>query len=189
MEKKNRGMIFVYWVLILFFVVFTFYKCSCHDVKETLKCNKSKAESEKHKDIGDYVYIDFRGILHTKNGCQAVYKDHGAQPVSVTCVKDMDEIDFSKICSQCVTDMQLTELEEIHDKAYTKRNQRKLYNDLKDIYDDLGSFKRFNNYLQDSVKRQKLYYALIKNGYDFSVLEDYEQDYVSFEKCIYKRIQ
>lgn len=35
----------------------------------------NKATTKQKSEIGKYVYIDKAGVLHTKNGCKAVFKE------------------------------------------------------------------------------------------------------------------
>lgn len=82
---------------------------SCETKKETKQKADEKPKTEKKSDnkdhIGKYVFEDRGHILHTKNGCKAVYKipTVGMQPVTAIDVETIISIDYSRICSQCVT--------------------------------------------------------------------------------------
>ena len=86
---------------------------SCETKKETRQKADEKPQTEKESDnkdmLGIYVYVDRGHILHTKNGCKAVYRipTVGTQPVTAIDVETIYHIDYSQICSQCVTSKQL----------------------------------------------------------------------------------
>lgn len=63
--------------------------------------------------LGKYVYYDLDGTLHTKGGCTAVLNFHGSKPVKVVETASLENINFNKICSQCVTEIQIDELKQI----------------------------------------------------------------------------
>ena len=65
------------------------------------------------KSIGQYVYIDYAHVLHTKQGCRAVYKDHSMQLVNPVRPEDLTEGHLGRVCSQCVTPEQIEELRRI----------------------------------------------------------------------------
>lgn len=65
--------------------------------------------TEKHH----YVYIDFQGIIHAKQGCKAVSKIHNAQPIRAIPITDVRPFMLHRVCSQCVDESTLTALEEI----------------------------------------------------------------------------
>ena len=83
----------------------------------TLSCSEKKAKQEPkeraktEKGIGLYVYFDRAWVLHTKNGCKAVFKDHNMQEVRPVKPTDLKMENLKRVCSQCVTEYQLIELE------------------------------------------------------------------------------
>ena len=97
-------------LVLLFMVCFL---VSCETKKETKQKADEKPKTEKKSDnkdfLGRYVYEDRGHILHTKNGCKAVYRipTVGTQPVTAIDVETIYRIDYSRICSQCVTPEQL----------------------------------------------------------------------------------
>ena len=84
---------------------------SCETKKEVKQKTEEKPQTEKKKKsddkdrIGRYVYEDRGHVLHTKSGCKAVFKipNIGTQPVTAIETEKILSIDYSMICSQCVT--------------------------------------------------------------------------------------
>lgn len=64
--------------------------------------------------LGKYVYYDLDQTLHTQGKCKAVLNYHGSMPVRVMAVESLRHVNFSKICSQCVTERQIIQLDEIN---------------------------------------------------------------------------
>lgn len=81
--------------------------------EEQVETEVSKGRKKKDDGIGEYIYRDKNRVLHTKNGCKAVYKDHGSQPVDVIRKEAVTEYYLENVCSQCVTDKHYNELKEI----------------------------------------------------------------------------
>lgn len=75
-------------------------------------CHYCHKETEVTCSATGYVYIDYAWVLHTKNNCRAVYKDHGAQAVRPVKVEDVDLERLDRVCSQCTTPNQIEELRE-----------------------------------------------------------------------------
>lgn len=85
---------------------------SCNSGKTKLK--EDSPEKTKPKDgVGLYVYIDVAGVLHVKNGCKAVYKDRSMQVVRPVNPVDVLRSNLNRICSQCVTEDNIVQLEAI----------------------------------------------------------------------------
>ena len=83
---------------------------SCSEKK--IHSTKESAKPEK-EEIGYYVYFDRAWVLHTKNGCKAVYKDHNMQEVRPVKPLDITRSNLKRVCSQCVSESQIIELEEL----------------------------------------------------------------------------
>ena len=96
--------------ILLCIIVFAFI-LSCGE-KITKQGPKEVPKTEK-EGIGLYVYIDRAWVLHTKNGCKAVYKDHNMQEVRPVNPEEVTRSNLKRVCSQCVTESQLIELEGI----------------------------------------------------------------------------
>lgn len=56
----------------------------------------------KQSDLGDYVYIDLMDVLHVKQDCKAVARDHNAQPVEPVPLSKVTDGMLDDICSRCV---------------------------------------------------------------------------------------
>jgi len=82
---------------------------SCSE-KKTKQKSKEPTKTEE-EGIGLYVYFDRAWVLHTKNGCKAVYKDHNMQEVRPVSPTELKMENLKRVCSQCVTEHQLIELE------------------------------------------------------------------------------
>ena len=89
-------------VLSLLAVSFSCVSCS----KGTSRSEKS-AKTEKEPELGTYVYLDRAFVLHTKNGCKAVYKDHNMQEVRPLTIDEVTRNRLERVCSQCVTEEQI----------------------------------------------------------------------------------
>lgn len=82
-----------------------------------ISCSEKKVKQEPKEPartedgIGLYVYLDRARVLHTKNGCKAVFKDHNMQEVRPVKPADLKMENLKRVCSQCVTEYQLIELE------------------------------------------------------------------------------
>lgn len=63
--------------------------------------------------LGIFVYIDGAGVLHTKNGCRAVFKDHSMQVVRPVEITEVSEYNLRRICSQCVTESNILHLKDL----------------------------------------------------------------------------
>ena len=89
-------------ILVLMVILSCSEKKTKQEVKEPVKTEEG---------IGLYVYFDRAWVLHTKNGCKAVYKDHNMQEVRPVKPTELKKEKLKRVCSQCVTEHQLIELE------------------------------------------------------------------------------
>lgn len=96
-------------VCVCILVLFTVLICACDSQRP------KKRTSDK---VGKFVYVDIAGVLHVKNGCKAVYKDHGEQEVRPYTLHSLKRENLNKICSQCVSEKHLTELIKISERNY-----------------------------------------------------------------------
>ena len=92
-------------ILAMLLLAFTI-SCSNKDTKQDIKDPVKTEEG-----IGVYVYLDRARVLHTKNGCKAVFKEHNMQEVRPVKPTDLKMENLKRVCSQCVTEHQLIELE------------------------------------------------------------------------------
>ena len=107
-EEKTHN----YWkyAAIVLFVLSVTILCFLIKSKQPIR---EVAQIEKIEKIGQYVYIDYARVLHTQQGCRAVYKDHNMQVVNPVSPEELTEWNLSRVCSQCVTPEQIEELRSI----------------------------------------------------------------------------
>ena len=88
---------------LLLLIVLVVVSCNSNTPKKEL----SKPDA-KEPPLGTYIYLDNGYVLHTKNGCKAVFKNHNMQAVRPIPVEDVSEAYLKRVCSQCVTEEQLS---------------------------------------------------------------------------------
>ena len=98
-QKTNRTYLYIGIVVILFVI---------HGVMNAVE-NKKEKEGEPKSNIGEYVYIDSQGILHTKQcyvGLEVTNKEGESYLKPVTRVKTIEvRPDYlRRTCSFCVKD-------------------------------------------------------------------------------------
>lgn len=98
-QKTNRTYLYIGIVVILFVI---------HGVMNAVE-NKKEKESEPKSNIGEYVYIDSQGILHTKQcyvGLEVTNKEGESYLKPVTRVKTIEVLPdyLRRTCSFCVKD-------------------------------------------------------------------------------------
>lgn len=93
--------------LSLFLLLSLFIMASCGNGDKSTSQQEKANESKKDPVLGEYVYLDRAFVLHTKNGCKAVYKDHNIQEVCPITIDDVTRNNLRRVCSQCVTEEQL----------------------------------------------------------------------------------
>lgn len=135
---------------------------------------KNAADNAK---IGKYVYIDEAKVLHTKNGCKAVYKDHSMQrvnPVEPLCLSFES---LGRLCSQCVSEQQidsLSRLFESYRQSYT--NVGELYEYLDSIYSDIPDDElTFRENMRSPEVARQLYHVLKDGGADVGTIDEFFQ--------------
>ena len=104
-QKTNRSYLYIGIVVILFVI---------HGIIE----NKKEKESEPKSNIGEYVYIDSQGILHTKQcyiGLEVTNQEGESYLKPVTRVKTIEVLPdyLRRTCSFCVKDEDYERLMEI----------------------------------------------------------------------------
>lgn len=77
-------------------------------------------EGCKQQDMDDYVYIDLMDVLHTKQDCKAVAREHNAQPVEPVPLSKVTSGMLDRICSRCVGREEYTALQALADDAQGK---------------------------------------------------------------------
>lgn len=85
---------------------------SCISCSKGTSRPEESVKKEKEPELGTYVYLDRAFVLHTKNGCKAVYKDHNMQEVRPLTFDEITRDRLKRVCSQCVTEEQLILLSE-----------------------------------------------------------------------------
>lgn len=94
----------LFFVILVVFISATISSCSSNNKKSE---QSETVRKEKKDELGQYVYLDRAFVLHTKNGCEAVYKDHNMQAVRPVLIDNVTRNNLDRICSQCVTEGQL----------------------------------------------------------------------------------
>lgn len=90
--------------LLLFILLALFLSCN----RKSQPKESSRSEKKEVINLGAFVYIDRASVLHTRTGCKAVFKDHSMQVVHPSQIEDVVRGDLDRICSQCVTEDQLS---------------------------------------------------------------------------------
>lgn len=90
----------------------TYYVCSLilFSVATYLFWPSKSTREPAEKKIGRYLYIDNANVLHTKNGCSAVYKERSMQPVEPILKEELNRQSLRRVCSKCVSEKQLDSL-------------------------------------------------------------------------------
>ena len=94
----------LFFVILAVSISATISSCSSNNKKSE---QSETVRKEKKDELGQYVYLDRAFVLHTKNGCKAVYKDHNMQAVRPVLIDNVTRNNLNRICSQCVTEEQL----------------------------------------------------------------------------------
>jgi len=90
---------------LLLLIILMMVSCSSNTSKKDMSLPEKKEPA-----LGMYVYLDNGYVLHTKNGCKAVFKNKNMQAVRPIPVEDVSEAYLRRVCSQCVTEEQLSML-------------------------------------------------------------------------------
>lgn len=114
MAKERNRYLAILIIVLPFLLVAGFYMYRCQPTKES----PQESLPASSKPLGEYIYMDRMGVLHTKNGCTSVFKDRGAKPVNPVSVTDISIRNIASICSQCVTEEQYSLL-----KALAESNE------------------------------------------------------------------
>lgn len=101
-NKYKQNTAFLYILLFNTFAIVVLFVCMLWPSKRT----REPAE----KKIGRYLYIDNANVLHTKNGCIAVYKERSMQPVEPILKEELNRQSLRRVCSKCVSEKQLDSL-------------------------------------------------------------------------------
>lgn len=162
---------------IVFVILMSMFVFSCSTKKMNHDCHENDT-------LRKYVYVDKANVVHTNNGCKSVYKYHSMQSVEPVSPNSLwVESVLDKVCSQCVSEKQIDQLNNIiNSVAYRKRHD--LYKKLSGEYDDIGTWRQFNEFLNKSEKRKILFERCTEEGIDLGDFEDFEHslnDYSTIE--------
>ena len=122
--------------------------------------------------LGDYVYVDDYNILHVDRNCENIANIHGAKPITVYSLHEIESSKWKQVCSHCVND-NLYKI--ITGYVVGSDNLRLLYIMMDEDY-ELPDYKQFILYMQDSNNREALYEDLIKKGYSLPTYDDFIVD-------------
>lgn len=166
--------------LLLFITILLTASCSQKKEQITQKVQKPL--------IGKYLYIDNANVLHTKNGCKAVFKDRNMQmvnPVDPVCLSFES---LNRVCSRCVTEEQIDSLSTLfstYRQSYI--NVGNLHADLESRYDDIPPELKFRENLRDTSIVRQLYDFLVEENVMSGTLEEFMQ-WVGLSKPAKKKV-
>ena len=123
-------------------------------------------------ELGDYVYVDDYNILHVDRKCEKIANIHGAKPITVYSLHEIESGKWKQVCSHCVND---NLYKNITGYVVGSDNLRLLYIMMDEDY-ELPDYKQFILYMQDSNNREALYEDLIKKGYSLPTYDDFIVD-------------
>ena len=125
--------------------------------------------------LGDYVYVDGCNILHVDRNCDNIANIHGAKPITVYSLHEIESGKWKQVCSNCVSD---DIYEKISDYVIGNDNLRVLYNTLVEDNYDVPNYEQFIIDIQDTNKKHELHTNMIKDGY---ILPEYNEFVAYFE--------
>jgi hypothetical protein len=143
-----------------------------HKIKE----KENDWSKNKVASLEKYVYIDKAQVLHSKNGCKAVYKDHNMQEVNPVEPECLSFENLSKVCSQCVTNQMIDSLNILFGKyRQSYVNVGNLYEDLVSRYDGLPSELQFRKNMRDHTMAKRLYQILKDKKANVGTYEEFKE--------------
>ncbi len=139
------------------------------------------SKENKKTSLDKYVYVDNAYVIHSQNGCTAVFKKNNSQSVVPINPRYLYyEESMPKVCSVCFTDSLIERLYSIFSSvAYQDRLW--LFERLKNQYSDVNDWKKFNIYLDDINKRKALYEE-IKDKYNLGDFEEFNENLTNYDK-------
>ena len=141
-----------------------------------VSCARDKSQGDLSTDTSslmEYVYVDWGHVIHTKKGCDAIYKEKNTQSIDVIPIKHIWEpsLELEKICSKCVTNLQIKVLDSIvSSPAYHDRMV--LYESMKEDY-ETPTWYRFNSFL-DKEDNRKYLFRVIEGKYGYNEFVDFD---------------
>ena len=180
-QKKKRHINLIPSILLLSIIAFAAVTAGVSYIV------LSHQEKPKHKEpnkplIGKYVYIDKDMVIHTKNGCKAVYKDHNSQSVQPVEPQCLSYGSLDKVCSACVTEKQIDCLKDTFDKyrqAYL--NVGKIHEALDAVYSDIPPIREFRQQMRNYEVVREVYGIMKKDGADVGTIDEF-MEYIGLTK-------
>lgn len=175
-NSNHRKM--VYWVFAVVGIVLiglAIYFVMPSKNKTVVQQQYTKEETiEKKSIIGKYIYVDKSMVLHTKNGCKAVFKDNSTQTVTPVEPQCLSNAHLAKVCSQCVSEEQIECLKDTFDK-YRESYGRigDLYIDLDSRYDGIPPILEFRMRMREYNYVHNIYEGLKEDGADVGTFEEF----------------
>lgn len=113
-------------------------------------------------ELGKYVYVDEYSILHVNRNCDKIAVYHGAKPVRVYTLREIESGKWDQVCSVCISD---NTYETISHFIVGNDNTRFLYNTLVEDNYDVPNYEHFLIDIQDTIKQRELHTNMGKDGY------------------------
>lgn len=113
-------------------------------------------------ELGKYVYVDEYSILHVNRNCDKIAVFHGAKPVRVYTLREIESGRWDQVCSVCISD---NTYETISHFIVGNDNTRFLYNTLVEDNYDMPNYEQFLIDIQDTIKQRELHTNMGKDGY------------------------
>lgn len=145
---------------------------------------KNNAKCESADKIGNYVYIDTQGVLHSDKNCVALIllDNRGVEFVET---QKLQQVHLKSLCSKCIEDRDYELLKKVVEKNKINSDDVSvLYNRLLSKgyeVSDIGTEEIFRNKLSKKENRKILYDYIIKRG-DFKI-GSYEQYEERISRC------
>ena len=139
---------------------------------------KEKKDWSKYKvvTLGKYLYLDKAMVIHAKNGCKAVFKDHNMQQVNPVEPECLSFDDLSKVCSQCVTEQMIDSLNTLFSKyRQSYNNVGNLYEDLLSRNYELPSELQFRKDIRVPEYRRRIYQILLDEKANVGTYEEFTE--------------
>ena len=113
-------------------------------------------------ELGKYVYVDECAILHVNRNCEKIAVFHGAKPVRMYTLREIESGKWNQVCSACISD---NTYETISHFIVGNDNTRLLHTTLVEDNYDMPGYEQFLMDIQDTIKQRELYANMWKDGY------------------------
>ena len=121
--------------------------------------------------LGDYVYVDDYNILHVDRSCENIANIHGAKPITVYSLHELESGNWKQVCSSCINDDEYTIIKQ---RMVGNDNFRRLYDSFVKLGFDMQSYNDFRVDMSDDERLHKLHSILIMAGYDIPPFEKFK---------------